>query len=365
MRGSAAFLVCLVLSDSGVPRVLAQPSSRRPVSCATRSALVFPRTLTAGRFPPRRTRTPRRRLVPTRPTTRRRCVTPRITTARIALRRPGTTPLRRLATTARSVRVHRLTPRPGTRLARRTRPSRRRSVETPIPRRTATVARRRRLAGLPGATGRRPRARTAGGFVVVLVPSARNLAVLDLDRRVRVAFAVDPEEAEQQSDASGDRHRREALDQRRPDVEQLRQGVARFRTPAGQQYYARHGDGEHQRRLHHRTEQPASLHGTDRDHGPEEVARLENKTEAAGGLLVDDGAEHCQAEAHEHSRPPGQAAPRADDETLVPRHGGVIGIRIALAIAYRGHEAHRSPYLSRSCWHCRGQHEAATRPHDI
>ena len=109
------------------------------------------------------------------------------------------------------------------------------------------------------------------------------------------------------------------------------------------QHHTGHGHGHHQRRLHHRAEQAPPPHRADRDDGPGDVADREDHREAALARLVDEGAYDGQAEADQDRRPPGQPAPRTDDRTLVPRHGDVVGIWIALAIANRGHRQHRIP----------------------
>jgi hypothetical protein len=58
-------------------------------------------------------------------------------------------------------------------------------------------------------------------------------------------------------------------------------------------------------------------------------------------LLVGERAKNRHAEAEEHRAPPDQASLGADDGTLVPRDVDFVGIRIALAIANRGHKMTR------------------------
>jgi hypothetical protein len=155
---------------------------------------------------------------------------------------------------------------------------------------------------------------------------------------VGIALTVHAEEADEHRHARRDGHQGEPVDQRLAHLEERRQGVAAGRHAGREQDDTGHGHRLHDRRLDHRAEQAPPLHRAHREYRATAVAGAEHRRQMALELHIDERAEYRQAEAEYDSTPPGQPPLAADEGTLVPRHGTFIYIRIACAIANRGHK---------------------------
>lgn len=152
----------------------------------------------------------------------------------------------------------------------------------------------------------------AGGLFVTRIAAAVSL---------RVALAVEPEQADHHHDPGGDRHSGKCPDQRSADREGRRHHVAVSRNSGGRQDDTRNDDSDDQRWLYHRPEQAASAHHSDRRDSADDIACFEQHAYFALGLDVDECPDRGESEADQHGSPPGQATPWPGDRTLIPPDG--------------------------------------------
>lgn len=183
------------------------------------------------------------------------------------------------------------------------------------------------------------------------------------DGPIGVAFAINPVKAEPKCPDGGEGHRREPVDQRGAHCQCGRQGVATRGHPGADEYHRGDGDRQDQRWLHHRREHTAPAHHADGGYAADEIEALEQNPEAALHQKTDRRTNNRQSQSQQHGTPPRCAFSVAEHGTCVPSVGRLGGIRIAPAIASRGHgnTPYPVPWLDRPPL-CAGRRQWAVRP---